>query len=67
MRLALPRARLCHNMPNLIDVMLSKAKHLALSGYYKVEILRRVYLSLPKGLRMTLRHSLSGTGEKKTD
>jgi hypothetical protein len=47
-------------MPNLIDVMLSKAKHLALSGYYKVEILRL-------RLRMTLRHSLSGTGEKKTD
>jgi hypothetical protein len=60
MRLALPRARLCHNMPNLIDVMLSKAKHLALSGYYKVEILRL-------RLRMTLRHSLSGTEEKKTD
>jgi hypothetical protein len=27
-------------MPNLIDVMLSKAKHLAFSGRYKVEILR---------------------------
>jgi hypothetical protein len=31
--------------------MLSKAKHLAFSGCYKVEILRR-------RLRMTLRHSL---------
>src|SRR6266850_7588232 len=37
----LPRvARLCRNTRNLIDVMLSKAKHLAFSGCYKVEILR---------------------------
>ena len=43
--------RLSHNTPNLTDVMLSKAKHLAFSGCYKVEILRR-------RLRMTLRHSL---------
>jgi hypothetical protein len=46
--------RLCHNTPNLIDVMLSKAKHLAFSGCYKVEILRL-------RLRMTLRHSNSCT------
>jgi hypothetical protein len=32
--------RLCHNTHNLIDVMPSKAKHLAFSGSYKVEILR---------------------------
>ena len=37
---------------DLIDVMLSKAKHLAFSGCYKAEILRL-------RLRMTLRHSLS--------
>src|SRR5918996_1618902 len=45
-----PRAK---NPRNLIDVMLSKAKHLAFSGRYKVEILRL-------RLRMTLRHSLAG-------
>ena len=32
--------RLCRNTPNLIDVMLSNAKHLAFSGCDKVEILR---------------------------
>jgi hypothetical protein len=48
----LPRQRLCRNPRNLIDVMLSKAKHLAFSGGYEVEILRL-------RLRMTLRHSLS--------
>ena len=32
--------RLCRNTCNLIDVMLSKAKHLAFSRCYKVEILR---------------------------
>ncbi len=37
---------------DLIDVMLSKAKHLAFSACYNVEILRLC-------LRMTLRHSLS--------
>jgi hypothetical protein len=36
----LSRQRLCRNTRNLIDVMLSKAKHLAFSGCYKVEILR---------------------------
>src|SRR6266850_7715235 len=36
----LPASRLCRNTRNLIDVMLSKAKHLAFSGCYKVEILR---------------------------
>ncbi|GEM_PF-3300798 len=44
--------RLCRNIRNLIIVMLSKAKHLAFSGRYKVEILRL-------RLRMTLRHSLA--------
>jgi hypothetical protein len=37
----------------LTDVMLSRAKHLAFSGFCKVEILRL-------RLRMTLRHSLQG-------
>jgi hypothetical protein len=31
---------MCRNTRNLIDVMLSKAKHLAFSGCHKVEILR---------------------------
>jgi hypothetical protein len=38
------------NSRNLIGVMLSKAKHLAFSAGYEVEILRL-------RLRMTLRHS----------
>jgi hypothetical protein len=37
---------------NVIHVMLSRAKHLACSGCYKVEILRLC-------LRMTLRHAVS--------
>ena len=32
--------RLCHNAPNAIDVMLSRTKHLVLSGCYEDEILR---------------------------
>jgi hypothetical protein len=36
----LPTTRLCRNPRNLINVMLSKAKHLAFSGGYEVEILR---------------------------
>ena len=31
---------MCRSTPNLIDVMLSKAKHLAFSSCYKAEILR---------------------------
>ena len=42
---------LCRNPRNLIDVMLSNAKHLAFSSCYEVEILRL-------RLRMTLQHSL---------
>jgi hypothetical protein len=36
----LPATRLCRNPRNPIDVMLSKAKHLAFSGGYEVELLR---------------------------
>src|SRR5262245_42347758 len=49
--LHLPPSRLCRSTPNLTDVMLSKATHLALSSCHKAEILRL-------RLRMTLRHSL---------
>ena len=47
--------RLCRNSQNFIGVMLSKAKHLAFSGGYEVEILRRsLSFARSKGLRMTL-------------
>ena len=46
-----PLERLCRNRRNYADVMLSKAKHLAFSSGYEVEILRL-------RLRMTLRDSL---------
>jgi len=49
--LSSPATRLCRNPRNLINVMLSKAKHLAFSRCYEVEILRL-------RLRMTMRHSL---------
>ncbi len=49
--LCFPAERLCRNSRNHINVMMSKAKHLAFSGCYKVEILRL-------RLKMTLRYSL---------
>jgi hypothetical protein len=46
-----PLSQTVSQSAQLLDVMLSKAKHLAFAGYYEDEILRL-------RLRMTLRHSL---------
>jgi hypothetical protein len=49
-----------------MDVMLSKAKHLAFSGCYKVEILRlRLRMTLRDSLRMVARINLISTAADK--
>jgi hypothetical protein len=52
-----PQREACRNPRHLIDVMPSRAKHLAFSGGCEVEILRL-------RLRMTLRHSLRRRGNE---
>jgi len=58
--------RLCRNARNLIDVMLSKAKHLAFSGGYESrDSSAEFILSQPKGLRMGIMAKNCCTIEKK--